>query len=98
MQENYSVFAHVIGVEDQVWASDDGWPVDGQAPTVTWQPGQVIQDERELTIGMTTPPGFYTIEVGLYDHQVQRLPILAEDGHWINNRVHLSKVRVIAGD
>ena len=95
MERNYSVFAHILGVEDQVWASDDGWPAKGNAPTGQWQPGQIVEDVRDLTVGLTTPPGFYDVEVGLYASDGERLPVLAEDGHWLDNRVLLSKIRVV---
>jgi len=94
METDYSVFAHVLGVENQVWANNDGPPVGGAAPTTRWQPGQVVEDVRELTVGLTTPPDFYDIEVGLHADDEGRLPVVAEDGHWLGKRVLLSKIRV----
>jgi 4-amino-4-deoxy-L-arabinose transferase-like glycosyltransferase len=95
-ERNYGVFAHVLGEDDQRWAWSDGWPVQGNAPTRTWEPGQIIEDVHELKIGETTPPGFYDIEVGMSAKDVGRLPVLAEDGHQLGKRVLLCKVRVIA--
>jgi 4-amino-4-deoxy-L-arabinose transferase-like glycosyltransferase len=93
---DYSVFAHVTGTENQIWARDDGWPVEGNAPTRTWEPGRVVTDVRELTLVPVTPPGFHEVEVGLYGGpEGDRLPYLAEDGHWISNRVLLSNIRVV---
>jgi 4-amino-4-deoxy-L-arabinose transferase-like glycosyltransferase len=94
-ERNYSVFVHVLGQDDQRWAWSGGWPVQGQAPTRTWQPGQTIEDTYDLTIGETTPPGFYDIEVGMSAKDVGRLPVVAEDGHQLGNRVLLCKVRVV---
>ena len=98
METNYSVFAHVLGVENQVWASNDGWPVKGNGPTGLWEPGRVIEDVRDLTIGLTTPPDFYNIEIGLYAPSGDRLPVIAEDGHWLDSRVLLSKIRVVSDE
>ncbi|MDY6878029.1 MAG: glycosyltransferase family 39 protein [Chloroflexota bacterium] len=95
METNYSVFAHVLGVKDQVWAGNDGWPAGGNAPTGLWKPGQVIEDVRDLAVGLTTPPDFYDIEVGLYGSGGNRLPVVAEDGRWLDSRVLLSKIRVV---
>lgn len=95
---NYGVFAHVLGDENQVWGWNDGWPVEGNAPTRTWKPGKVITDVRDLTIGLTTPPGFYDIEVGLHASGEGRLPIIAEDGHWVDSRVLLCKIRVVGDE
>ena len=96
METDYSIFAHVLGVENQVWANSDGPPVGGAMPTTRWQPGQVVEDVRELTVGLTTPPDFYDIEVGLHASGEGRLPVVAEDGHWLGKRVLLSKIRVVS--
>ena len=45
-------------------------------------------------MGETTPPAFYDIEVGLYDSGGERLPIVTDEGHQLNNRVLLSTIRV----
>jgi hypothetical protein len=50
---------------------------------------------RNLTVGLTTPPNFYDIEVGLYASGGDRLPVVAEDGHWLDSRVLLSRIRVV---
>jgi len=96
METNYSVFVHVLDTEDQVWAASDGWPAGGSAPTGLWKPGQVIEDVHDLTVGLTTPPDFYDIEVGLHDSSGDRPPIIAEDGHWLAHQVLLSKIRVLS--
>ena len=98
METDYNVFAHVLGVEDQVWAASDSQPAGGTAPTGQWQPGQVVEDAHELTVGLTTPAGFYDIEIGLYTAGGERLPIVAQDGHWLGDRVLLSKVRVVVDE
>ena len=67
----------------------------GAAPTSKWQSGQIVEDVRDLTVGLTTPPDFYDIEVGLYASGGDRLPVVAEDGHWLDSRVLLSKIRVV---
>ena len=96
MDGDYRIFAHVLGVENQVWANSDGQPAGGAAPTSQWQPGQVVEDVRELTVGLTTPPDFYDIEVGIVTPGEGRLPVVAEDGHWLGKRVLLSKIRVVS--
>jgi len=66
MKEDYTVFTHLLLPPDQVWAQEDDQPQDGQAPTSTWQPGQIIEDHYRLTLPFETPPGVYEIEIGLY--------------------------------
>jgi hypothetical protein len=95
MQEDYVVFVHLLLREDQIWARVDSPPLDGFAPTSTWQPGWIIEDRYELTTGLDIPPGAYQIEVGLYLPQAgKRLGILGPDGRLVGDRVLLSKVRV----
>jgi hypothetical protein len=95
MEESYTVFVHVLGEGTQMWAIGDGVPVNGLAPTLTWQPGQVVKDPHELTIDETTPPGVYDVEVGLYLPKTgKRLRLLADDGFPLDTRVFLSKIRV----
>jgi hypothetical protein len=95
MQEDYVVFVHLLLGADQIWARVDSQPLDGAAPTSTWQAGWIIEDRYELTTGQDTPPGAYQIEVGLYLPQAgKRLYILGSDGRLVGDRVLLSKVRV----
>jgi hypothetical protein len=95
MNEDYVVFAHLLRGQDQIWARVDSQPLDGAAPTSTWQPGTIFEDRYELTTGPDTPPGAYDIEVGLYLPQAgKRLDILGSDRRLLGDRVLLSKVRV----
>jgi hypothetical protein len=96
METSYSVLAQVVSGQDR-WSWNNGWPVEGLAPTFTWEPGQIIEDVRELRMGDTTPPGFYDIEVGMYSDE-GRLQLVAEDGRLVGDRVLLSKVRVIEAE
>jgi len=98
IETDYNAFAHVLGMENQVWANSDIQPVNGAIPTSQWQPGQVVEDVRALTVGLTTPPDFYDIEIGLYVPGKDRLPVVAEDDHWLGDRVLLSKIRVISDE
>jgi len=66
MEQDYTVFTHLLLPPDQVWAQEDDQPQDGQAPTSSWQPGQLIEDHYFLALPAETPPGVYEIEVGVY--------------------------------
>ena len=95
MKEDYVVFVHLLREKDQIWARVDSQPLDGAAPTSTWQLGQIFEDRYELATKPDTPPGAYEIEVGLYLPQAgKRLGILSPDGRLLGDRVLLSKVRV----
>jgi hypothetical protein len=95
---NYSVFAHVRGDGETLWAGQDGWPQQGAAPTSAWRLGEMIIDPYTLTLKPETPPGQYDVEVGLYDAQtVSRLQVFAADGRPTDlDFVYLSRIHVTA--
>jgi hypothetical protein len=96
MDKDYTVFTHVLGEQDRLWAQMDSQPQGGAAPTSSWQVGQMTEDHYDLTIKPDTPPDVYDIEVGLYLAATgRRLGVLDEGGRLLDNRVLLSKVRVV---
>jgi len=95
--QNYSVFAHVRGQGETLWAGQDGWPQQGAAPTSSWRPGAVIQDPYSLTLKPATPDGQYDIEVGLYDAAGVRLRVYDSSGLPTDSDfAYLSKIKVAA--
>jgi len=96
MDKDYTVFTHLLGEQDRLWAQMDSQPQGGAAPTSSWQVGQMTEDHYDLTIKPDTPPDVYDIEVGLYLAATgARLGVLDEGGRLLDNRVLLSKVRVV---
>lgn len=65
--ERYAVFVHFSDAQERIWAQHDGQPLEGQAPTTGWAPGEVLADRHTLRLPPETPPGTYTIYMGLYD-------------------------------
>jgi hypothetical protein len=95
MEDDYTVFVHLLREEDQIWAGVDRQPQGGAAPTSTWGKGEIVLDEYKLVTPPDTPPDVYEIEVGLYLVETgDRLDLLDQDGRLMGNRVLLSKVRV----
>jgi hypothetical protein len=79
--EDYTVFAQVLGAQNRIFGQGDGWPVGGLYPTSLWQQGEVVEDQREVTITADAPPGQYRLAVGLYQLQtLQRLEITGPGG------------------
>jgi hypothetical protein len=91
VSRGYSVFAQVLGPEWNVWGSQDGAGPD-------WSSGGVLRDVRRITLLPDTPPGSYPIQVGLYHGNTGRLPIVAPDGHYLDERVLLGPLRVTNGE
>ncbi|MCK6625601.1 MAG: glycosyltransferase family 39 protein [Anaerolineae bacterium] len=68
---DYTVFAQLLDLENKLVASFDRPPLDGDYPTSTWWPGQIIIDPRTIPL-RGTPPGEYRLIVGLYDPATQQ--------------------------
>lgn len=95
--KDYGIFLHLLGDENQIWANDDGRP----SPHFDeWTLNTTVLEQRSLTLPEDISPGFYQVEVGVWPigHSNKRLPIVAEDGHWIDDRLLLSPVRVLPSE
>lgn len=92
--QNYGIFLHLLGAEDRKWASNDGRPADSM---LQWSWHVPIEESRWLSIPEEMPPGTYQVEIGLWslENDNRRLPIVAEDGHWLDDRLLLSPLRVL---
>ena len=64
---NLSVFVHLGPADGPPVAQNDGAPSAGFRPTTSWRPTETIIDQRGVLITPATPPGRYTLFVGLYD-------------------------------
>jgi hypothetical protein len=69
-QRDYTIFAQLLDVNDNLVAGFDRPPLDGAYPTATWLPGQTIVDPRYIPLA-DTRPGTYRLIVGLYDPMTQ---------------------------
>lgn len=83
----YMVFSQVIDPEWRVWGSSD-------EPGPIWSTASVAQDVRHITLLPDTPPGSYPVQVGLFYPGAGRLPLLAPDGHYLDDRILLGPIRV----
>ncbi|HEY3083084.1 MAG TPA: hypothetical protein VGM69_24600 [Chloroflexota bacterium] len=63
---DYVVFVHLVDALDRIHGQVDAQPAGGGAPTRTWVPGEVIVDQRTITIAPDAPPGPYRLAVGFY--------------------------------
>ena len=73
----YTVFTQLFDPTGALVAQQDNWPVEGLAPTDTWEPERVIRDAYRLTIPPDVPPGDYTLWVGMYDEAGRRTLTMA---------------------
>ncbi len=102
LQTRYKVFAHVVGETfnarsgNFLWGQQDSEPQNGQAPTTLWAPGTVIADAYHISLPDDTPPGVYTIEVGMYGLvDPARLPVFDAQGRAQGDAIQLTTITVV---
>jgi hypothetical protein len=76
--ERYTVFTQLFDPSGELVSQQDNWPVNGLAPTDTWEPGALIRDSYTLSIPATAEPGDYRLWVGLYNDAGRRTLTLAD--------------------
>ena len=69
MESSYHVFVHLLGPQGEVVAQSDGEPANWSRPTTGWLPGEVVLDERSLSLPAELPAGDYRLVAGLYESQ-----------------------------
>jgi 4-amino-4-deoxy-L-arabinose transferase-like glycosyltransferase len=81
IEHNYTVFVHLVDEGGRVWAQGDGLPSGGERPTSGWIEGEIIVDDRRVTLEQNTPPGLYALKCGMYDATTgARLPLSSDTG------------------
>jgi len=79
LTESYTVFTQLIDPSGALVAQQDNLPVEGLAPTNTWQPNAPIRDPYWLEIPADAVAGEYRLLVGLYN-EAGRLMLEQRDG------------------
>lgn len=74
-----TVFTHLLSEDGRLIGQHDGIPAEGERPTMSWMPGEVIADVHDMEFSDLGYRGRALIEVGLYESlTVER--VLTEDG------------------
>ena len=90
MDEDYTIFVHLLGPDGRLHGQIDQWPVEGTYPTSTWKLGASIEDHYSVPLDADAPPGSYQLEIGVYLLATNtRLPVLNSDGIPIDDHVLL---------
>jgi hypothetical protein len=72
---NWKVFVHIFDTAGVKRTQEDGYPMDGQALSSSWQANEVIVDVHNVPLPADLPDGDYTVRLGLYDEETgERLP------------------------
>jgi len=94
MDEDYTVFVHILGEQQRIWGQEDIGPVHGTYPTSQWKEGEIIEDIHSVQLSYEAPPGEYQIEVGLYLlSTMARLPVLDGEMRVVDDKVIIEMTR-----
>lgn len=95
MENDYTVFMHLLGPDGLVHGQVDAWPVQGTLPTSQWPINETIADRFEVRVPDDAPPGEYTIEAGWYLlSTLQRLAALDARGVAIDDKYLLKGLTI----
>jgi hypothetical protein len=81
LETRYKVFLHLLDEQGHIVAQRDSEPGGGLALTTTWPAGETIPDNHGVLIPPETPPGRYTLILGLYDLTDPASRLLTPDGN-----------------
>lgn len=86
MSVDYSIFLHLIDADGKIVTQQDGSPLNGNAPTSWWRPGDLLADAHELSIPSDVRAGRYTLAIGVYNSaDGARLPVIFDDARQSND-------------
>jgi len=95
MDEDYTIFVHLLDEENQIVAQRDSQPQNGNYPTSIWDINEVVKDECEMTLSPDMPSGAYRLEVGVYLLATgERLPAFIGGKRLSEDRVLLQEVLI----
>ena len=98
MDANYNISVQFVDAAQRKAAQYDGWPLDGAAPTSSWEPDQVLVDRIPLAVNPDGSPGIYTVRVVVYaleDGKIEHLPTVPAGGQMQASHVVLTTVKVV---
>ena len=88
------MLTRVVDAKGRVWGQTYREPVGGMLKVEDWPAGQMIRDYQTVRVFPGTPPGEYSLEIGMYSQYADRsLPITGPEGPR-GNQVILERIIV----
>jgi hypothetical protein len=96
MDEDYTIFVHLLDEGDQIWGQEDIGPVRGTHPTSAWTEAEVVVDPHTIWTNPEAPLGLYRVEVGLYLlRTMERLQLLDASGSPVGDRLVIDLMEIV---
>jgi hypothetical protein len=91
--EAYTVFNHLVDADRQIVTQFDSPPVGDAWLTSTWLPGEIVVDQRKISIPQNISEGSYSLIIGIYDSKDgRRLPITLNSESQLNDQLELDEL------
>jgi hypothetical protein len=96
MDDDYTVFVHILDDDDRIWGQEDLQPARGTHPTSHWTEGEVVLDPHTVWTDQDAPLGLYRLEVGVYLlRTMERLYLLDPAGDPVGESLILDLVEIV---
>lgn len=97
LQEDFTVFVHLIDDSEHLVGQHDSPPVLGWYPTRYWRPNTLVPDPHPIVLDADLTSGAYRLLVGMYRWpSLERLPAFLPDGsRWPHDRILLAELHLI---
>lgn len=91
---NYITFVHLLNEQGELVTQFDRLAGGETTPTTTWKAGEILRDIYPLVIPENTPPGDYTLQIGMYNWPtLERLQVTLDDQP-TGDRIDLGTVHI----
>ena len=67
VERDYLISLQLQGEEGQAWGEDRSRPVEGTYPTIRWDEGEIVRDQRDWDVPLDVPSGRHRLLVSLID-------------------------------
>ena len=89
----------IYAIHSKVSSLRSGSFYPGNLATTNWLPGYYVEEVLDFGVPPFTPPGDYTLDVGLFDPETrQHLDVVNESGNPVDVQVVLDTIAVIRSD
>lgn len=95
VDQDFTVFVHLVDMNGQMILGADEPPRQGSAPTSSWEPNRLLPDGHIVAVDASVAPGSYQIEAGLYNPQtMERLLIVDAQGRPYTDKIIIEPINV----
>ncbi|MFN8474269.1 MAG: glycosyltransferase family 39 protein [Anaerolineae bacterium] len=95
LDENYIALIHLVDDQGNVWGQGDGALTDSaRKQTASWMANELNSDKMRLNVRPGTPPGHYSVVVGVYSPDQKRLNILNDAGNPVGTEFKIADLQV----